>query len=53
MSCHPLADQLQDWVKVVQGKWAMLKEEAVKEESDIRVCNRMDKTISLGMLIAE
>ena len=26
-SSHPLADQLQDRVKVVQGKWAMLKEE--------------------------
>ena len=29
-SGHPLADQLQDRVRVVQGKWAMLNEEAAK-----------------------
>ena len=29
-SGHPLADQLIDRVKGVQGKWAMLKEEAAK-----------------------
>ena len=29
-SGHPLADQLQDRVRVVEGKWAMLKEEAAE-----------------------
>ena len=27
---HPLVDQIQDRVRVVQGKWAMLREEADK-----------------------
>jgi len=41
-SGHPLTDQLQDRVRLVQGKWVMLKEEA-----DIGVCNRCHISSSL------
>ena len=40
-SGHPLADQLQDRVRVVQGKWAMLKEEAAENLQQMHISSSL------------
>ena len=62
-SGHPLADQLMDRVKWVQGKWAMLKEEAAKRRvrlesaTDACVffsnCNETDSVIKESITLAK
>ena len=62
-SGHPLADQLMDRVKWVQGKWAMLKEEAAKRRvrlesaTDAYVffsnCNETDSVIKDSITLAK
>jgi len=62
-SGHPLADQLQDRVRVVQGKWAMLKEEAGKRRVTLESatdaylffsdCNETDSIIKESITLAK
>ena len=62
-SGHPLADQLMDRVKGVQGKWAMLKEEAAKRRVTLESatdaylffsdCNETDSVIKESITLAK
>jgi hypothetical protein len=60
-SVHPLTDQLKDRVRVVQGKWAMLKEEAAIQEKShsydacpfFSNCNETDSLIMESITLAK
>ena len=62
-SGHPLAEQLQDRVRLVQGKWAMLKEEATKRRVTLESatdaylffsdCNETDSIIKESITLAK
>ena len=62
-SGHPLADQLEDRIKVVQTKWALLKEEASKRRVTLDSatdayqffsdCNETDSIIKESITLAK